>query len=133
MATRIRYYWTAVFFSRIVPILLVLFKYEIFKPETSWVDRITITGLAIIGIMAYAFFKDLVKFIQSLGNGRGARVVKYLKAPFAFLIACFGVVWVKYGVQNLVFVLSWSCASNVIAIYFWVKHDELVGGNVTNE
>lgn len=132
MATRIRLYWTAVFFSRVVPILLVVFKYEIFKPTTSWVDRITITGLAIICIMTAAFFKDAIAFVQSLGNGTGKRVVKYLKAPFGFLIACFGVIWVKYGVQNLVFVLSWSCLSNIVAIYFWVKHDELLG-EVTNE
>lgn len=131
MVARIRMYWIAVFFSRVVPILLVVFKYEILKPSTTWFDRITITGLTIIAVMVFAFFKDTVAFIQSLGNGTGARVVKYLKAPFGFLVACFGVMWVKYGVQNLVFVLSWSCVSNVIAIYFWVKHDELLGG-VTN-
>ena len=98
MATRIRLYWTAVFFARVVPIGLVLFKYEIFKPTTSWFDRITITGLVIIAIMTFAFFKDAVAFVQSLGDGTGKRVVKYLRAPFGFLVACFGVIWVKYGV-----------------------------------
>lgn len=129
MVARIRTYWIAVFFSRVVPILLVLFKYELLKPEASWFDRITIPGLLIATIMLIAFFKDAVAFVQSLGNGTGARVVKYLKAPFGFLLACLGVVWVKYGVQNLVFVLSWSFVSNMIAVYFWVKHDEMVGVN----
>lgn len=129
MVARIRTYWLAVFFSRIIPIILVVFKYELLKPEASWFDRITISGLLIATIMLIAFFKDAVAFVQSLGSGTGKRVVKYLKAPFGFLLACLGVVWVKYGVQNLVFVLSWSFVSNLIAVYFWVKHDEMVGGN----
>lgn len=124
MKKRLLYFWLAIAFSRLVPVGLVLFKFDFFKDTTSPLKRISIIGILIIIFMAVSMFKDLVSFINSLENKQYSMYIKYAKVPAVFFVGWMLTKWVYLGVDSLSFVLSWSFISNVVAMQFWVMHEK---------
>lgn len=123
MFKRFLFYWLGIFFSAIVPLGLIMYKYGFFTKEITVIDRLGIIGLIAVIVIVAWLFKDLVAFMKSIGNGKGEAIMNRSKPLLVLLMIVFAMLWVTYGVEKLRFVVGWSLISNIIGVYWLVKHD----------
>lgn len=128
---RYSYFWLYSAFSIGIPIALIAAKYQLFK--TAGYMQLTGWGLISLLILFLFFKKQFKEMIKTLEQSTFKSILQNFGVPIGIGTALGICLLVQYFINNFIFILAWSTVSNVIAVYFKVKHMQYVPAPVEDD
>ena len=113
-------FWLYTIFALIIPILLVLEKFNFFSDPKG--KSLGLGAIIILFLVVFYFRKHITLWIDEMDDCIVKFIFKAIRELSPLLI-CYGVfAFMSIQFVNITFIMKWSCVSNLIAIFIRVWH-----------
>lgn len=123
-ATRFLLFWCYTFFALVIPCILIIERFGLFKNPGA--VNFAFGGILVLIITLFYFRRHLSKAIDNMQSCTFKYVCVGIRELSPLLIMYVAFLLIKLSMDNITFIMLWSCISNAIALVFRTYHLKLV-------
>ena len=117
-------FWFYTLFSLVIPCILIIERFGLFKEVGA--EQLTFGGILIIIICLFYFRKHIAQAIDNMPPCTVKYVCVGIKELSPLIIMYVAFLFIKLSMENITFIMLWSCISNAVALIFRTFHLKLV-------
>lgn len=122
---RYLFYWLSAVVGRVLPIIIVGVKYDVFTRETRWYYKAVIL-IAFLAFWALIkFWGDFVEFAKDMEDGMGREALLALGRVGPYILLWGAAIAAKVGSDDFLYIASTLAISQGLAIAFSAEHRRL--------